>query len=99
MLYETGALISGSAALKLVSGKAFHPNDIDFVVADSSVHIVKRYLESKGFEQDHSFDYSPNYTCDTGPGFHVERFVQQERSVDVTITTVNNLKLDGNKEH
>ena len=93
MLYESGALISGSAALKVLSGKPFPPHDIDFVVADSRVHILKHYLESRGFKQDRSFNNSAHYFRVCAPSFHIEWFAQQEWSVDVTITTVSNRKL------
>jgi len=44
-------------------------------------------MESKGFERDTAFGYPRHYHRASTRHFHVERFVKQERSVDVTITT------------
>ena len=86
MLYQSGALISGSAALKLVSGKLFRPSDIDFVVTAAHADIVFAFLFLKG--------YQPNFRSDTYLGcyapasFVVRRFARVDCSVDVTVPPV-----------
>ena len=58
MLCRSGALISGSAALKLISGSSFTPGDIDFVVASAQSDVVHRFLVDKGYQLDASFGAS-----------------------------------------
>jgi len=83
MLYRSGALISGSAALKLVSGKLFRPSDIDFVVTAAHANIVFAFLISKGYRDNFR---SATYLGYYAPAsFVVRRFARGDRSVDVTV--------------
>jgi hypothetical protein len=74
MLYDSGALISGLAALKLVSGKDFVPSDIDIVVSSLGEDAIDNFLQLKGYTRDDSFalgdadDYLSNFASG---GLHV----------------------------
>ena len=86
MLYQSGALISGSAALKVVSGKLFQPSDVDFVVTAARAHVVFAFLISKGYRHNiRSVPYSEYYVS---ASLIVCRFTMGDRSVDVTIAPV-----------
>ena len=91
MLYQSGALISGSAALKLISGSSFTPGDIDFVVASAQSDVVHRFLVDKGYQLDASFGTSyANRGYDTSgiQGFVLRRYRDDNRGVDVSIAPV-----------
>jgi hypothetical protein len=77
MLYNSGALISGSAALKLVSGKDFVPSDIDIVVSSLGKDAIDNFLQLKGYTRDDSFALGDvdNYLSDfASGGLHVCRY-------------------------
>jgi hypothetical protein len=86
MFYNSRAVLSGSAALKLISGKNFHPSDIDFIVPATRAPILFSYLLTKGFQLDLSFGASsPAYSTSF---LHIFRFAQADRSIDITLTPV-----------
>lgn len=88
MLYQSGALISGSAALKLISGSSSTPGDIDFVMASAHSDDVHHFLNDKGYELDASFGASyvdRTYGTSGIQGFLLRRYRSDCRRVDVSI--------------
>jgi hypothetical protein len=50
MMRETGAVISGSAALALLHPLSFEPNDLDFYVSSPGYSYVLRFIEDFGYK-------------------------------------------------
>jgi hypothetical protein len=72
MLYDSGALITGSAALKVVSGKDFVPSDIDVVVSPLGEDAVEDFLIRRGYRLVSSWVAGINdYYTSSLPGLHI----------------------------
>lgn len=95
-MYNSGALISGAAALKIISGKDFEPSDIDFVVSSTCADILHFYLLGRRYLLSMSFTAGQSdegYASILVPGTVVRRYAYRNRSVDVSITPVSSLHM------
>ena len=92
MLYNSGALISGSAVLKLISGRDFEPSDIDFVVSSTHANILHFYLLGRCYILSKSFmslyDDEGN-ASNLLPGTVIQCYTYGNHSVDVSIALVH----------
>ena len=91
MLYDSGALISGSTVLKLISGRDFEPLDIDFVVSSTRANILHFYLLGRCYILSKSFMSSYDDEGNASnllPGTVVRHYTYGNRSIDVSIVPV-----------
>jgi hypothetical protein len=90
MLYDSGALIAGSAALKVVSGKDFVPSDIDIVVSPLGEDAVEDFLVTRGYRLVSSWVAGiGEYYTSSLPGLRIRRYACGQRSIDVSISPVS----------
>lgn len=76
MLYISGALISGSTALKVISGKNFKPSDLDLVVSPLGEVMVDIFLQTKGYSLVmHLNTEADSYLMSGLPGLCLHRYV------------------------
>jgi hypothetical protein len=90
MLYNSGAMVSGSAALKVVSGKNFVPSDTDIVVSALGADAVEDFLLMKGYMHVKSWiSIDDDYATSSLLGLCVRHFMCGHRSIDVSISPVS----------
>lgn len=100
MLYDSGALLSGSAALKVLSGKCFDPSDIDLVVSALGEDAVEDFLLTKGYTLIHAWTTNADdYYVSGLPGLSIRRYSCGHHFVDVSTAPVGCLSVSSTLCH
>lgn len=96
LLAESGALLSGSAALAIVQPGPWKPSDLDFVVPLASYEAFLAFLVDQNYEEIgtlSSGEHATNYGDDRTIKFDLHRFAFDNHVIDLSVidTSVTNV--------